>query len=188
MKRFISGFLLGALIFAVPAIANNAKTIEAFYNNIKLSVYGQIVDTEGNEPFIVGGRTYVPARYVAEAMGGVVKWNETENTVEVTRQTPETTATPKPTKLTSDGLEAVYFSGNNETPGGYYVKASAIRNKYNFFALNHGSDSTALVWNEKLSAKTEIINTLPINGVLYLPENDYETVVLPLLTRNVQGN
>ena len=133
MKRFISGFLFGALLFAVPAIANNSKTVEAFYNNIKLSVYGQIVDTEGNEPFIVGGRTYVPARYVAEAMGGVVKWNETENTVEVTHQTPETTATPEPTKLTSDGLEAVYYhNAFNSVPDGYYVCYTDIREKILF--------------------------------------------------------
>lgn len=175
MKRFISGFLLGALIFAVPAIANNAKTIEAFYNNIKLSVYGQIVDTQGNEPFIVEGRTYVPARFVAEAMGGVVKWNETENTVEVTRQTPETTATPEPTKLTSDGLEAELSYTSDGTPQYLILLSKAMyKNNLKFDVLN--PDNKEISARIYLSSKY-IDVPLHANNAVYIEINDYENIL-----------
>lgn len=181
MKRFISGFLFGALLFAVPAIANNSKTVEAFYNNIKLSVYGQIVDTEGNEPFIVGGRTYVPARYVAEAMGGVVKWNETENTVEVIPSSPETT--PEPNKLTSDGLEAVYFSAFNSFTEGYYVCYTDIREKYPALGINVSPNNSVYIFHNLYPSNGITVDSYWINNRVHFFFDVYESEILPFLKK-----
>lgn len=181
MKRFISGFLLGALIFSVPALANNSKNIEAFYNNIKIKVYGQLVNTEGNEPFIVGGRTYVPARYVAEAMGGVVKWNETENIVEVT--VPEPKSTPEPTKMTSDGIEAKYYYGGKYFPDGYYVRIGQITEKHNYFAIYYfesAPQNQALVCSRLLPSRKVLVTAYSINDSVNFPYDDYEAKILPL--------
>lgn len=174
MKKFISGFVLGALLFALPVFAQNSRMLEAFYNGIKLKVYGQFVDTEGNEPFIVGGRTYVPARYVAEAMGGVVKWNETENTVEVTKPTPA--ATPEPFKMTSDGIEASYYSDL----GGYYLDAVKIKEKYPRARLMVPNGYTPMIfWYEPYSENRITLDVAYKNGVV-VNYDDYETKILPL--------
>lgn len=173
MKRFISGFLFGALLFAVPAIANNSKTLEAVYNNIKLSVYGQVIDTQGNEPFIVEGRTYVPARYVAEAMGGVVKWNETENTVEVVK--PEA---PEMTKLTSDGLEAKY----DYTTQKYVVRFASLHEKYPNVSLSFTTDKRdfALITNTNSPNLKTVTPVQFYNDSVAFPYDEYESKVLPL--------
>lgn len=179
MKRFISGFLFGALLFAVPTLANNSKTVEAFYNNIKLSVYGQIVDTEGNEPFIVGGRTYVPARYVAEAMGGVVKWNETENTVEVIPSSPETT--PEPNKLTSDGLEAKYIRATSSCPEGYYIKIKALSDFYSGrLSFDTYDNDNTFIWNINNPSSKVLVTSYNISGFLQIPLDEYENKIIPL--------
>lgn len=171
MKRFISGFLFGALLFAVPAIANNSKTVEAFYNNIKLSVYGQIVDTEGNEPFIVGGRTYVPARYVAEAMGGQVNWNAETDTVEVVRP-----GEPESMKMTSDGLKAIY----NYSLKDYFLTLSQIRDKYCLaYDYNISSDYSILYYYKKTNRLDNVtVKTSYENGVI-ISYKEYENVLLP---------
>ena len=176
MKRFISGFLLGALIFALPVFAQNSSVLEVFYNNIKLKVYGQTINTEGNEPFIVNGRTYVPARYVAEAMGGVVKWNETENVVEITQATPQPTATPEPVKMTSDGLEAEYRYDFN----GYYVPLNNVTKKYNLTSKYYEPDISITLVGKTKTVKLAIRT----NNTSYISLKDYETVFLPAMLIN----
>lgn len=90
-KQFIAGFLVGALLFSFNSVFASNRTIEAFYNDIKLSIDGKITDLKdaaGNkiEPFILDGTTYAPARAIAESLGMEVKYNETTNTVEMTKK------------------------------------------------------------------------------------------------------
>lgn len=83
MKRyltFISGVIVGALMFVatISFAATGVKNVEVKYANIKLVVDGGLVKSE-QEPFILDGRTYVPLRVVAEALGNEVGWED--NTV-----------------------------------------------------------------------------------------------------------
>lgn len=85
MKRSLA--LILALIFisgtAAGAVATNlTKTIEVTYRNIRVKVDGRTVETP-YEPFVVNGdgRTYVPARPLAEALGAKVDWDEATATV-----------------------------------------------------------------------------------------------------------
>lgn len=66
----------GAAAFA-PA---GTKTLEAFYNDIKIYVNGAMItpaDVNGKstEPFIVDGTTYLPVRAIGEALGEKVDWD-----------------------------------------------------------------------------------------------------------------
>ncbi|MCL2415535.1 MAG: stalk domain-containing protein, partial [Defluviitaleaceae bacterium] len=73
-----------SIITAVPVLARSAQeTITVSFNNIRISVDGQIAQTEF-EPFIFQGRTYLPVRDVANAMGFGVAWDEAANTVRLT--------------------------------------------------------------------------------------------------------
>ncbi len=79
----IIGIMLsGGIVYA----ATNTKTIEAWYNNIKIVIDGQEiqpVDANGNtvEPFISNGTTYLPVRAVASALGKEVYWDGPNFTV-----------------------------------------------------------------------------------------------------------
>lgn len=85
MKNTLKGYLIGVLstillIGSVCYASSGTKTIEAFYNNIKIYVDGVKIDPKdanGNtvEPFIYNGTTYLPVRAIGEAIGKTVSWD-----------------------------------------------------------------------------------------------------------------
>ena len=83
----MKGVLIGCVVtsFVTTSLFGFAEmqSISAFFNDIKIKVNGNVVNTGSDEPFIYNGRTNVPARYVAENLGAGVKWNETDNCVEI---------------------------------------------------------------------------------------------------------
>jgi len=81
-KQTIISFILGALLFITIPVFAETRTINAFYNNIKLKINGMFIKTDV-EPFIVNGRTMVPARFVAESLGATVNYNDKEYCVEI---------------------------------------------------------------------------------------------------------
>jgi hypothetical protein len=71
---------------ATPAFARVAQeTITINYNNIRIAINGQLINTEF-APFVFQGRTYLPVRDVASAMGFHVTWEDATNTVHLTTQ------------------------------------------------------------------------------------------------------
>jgi hypothetical protein len=89
-KQFIVGVIVGAMLFSTITVFAGTQTIEAFFNNIKISIDGTVVDLKdvaGNpvEPLIYNGTTYAPIRAIAEAFGNEVKFNETTNIIEVAK-------------------------------------------------------------------------------------------------------
>lgn len=89
-KRIIIGLLVAALVLTIAVAANattGAKQIEATYRNIVIMANGSVVQAQPGmgEPFIVTseGRTYVPIRMAAEAMGLSVEWVDWLNAVQI---------------------------------------------------------------------------------------------------------
>lgn len=80
MKRFMSGFLLGAMLFGVVGAV--AVSYVANPVDFKVLVNGQefISDPPALE---VDGRTYLPLRAMGEALGVPVNWNEESRQAEV---------------------------------------------------------------------------------------------------------
>jgi len=119
-KELIVGVILGALLFnGLSVIATNGlKTIEVFYDNIKIYLNGKEIKTDA-EPFIYEGRTYVPVRFVSEAFGANVKWNESTKTIEITNNSTSTSTknTDIPTILKAEFI-------NNGTNTAYAVAFS----------------------------------------------------------------
>lgn len=98
LKGFVSGVILTVLLFSsigVFASGSVRKTIDVFYNNVKLVVDGKPVkfgkDSAGNqiEPFIYNGTTYLPVRAVGEALGKKVDWDGATQTVYVGQKPDE---------------------------------------------------------------------------------------------------
>lgn len=78
-----------ALVIVISAVAMpvfariGRETITVGFNNISVAIDGQRIQTE-NEPFVFEGRTYLPVRDIANAMGFDVTWEDSTNTVHLT--------------------------------------------------------------------------------------------------------
>lgn len=99
LQGLIAGLLIGTMLTSGMVFAKQiSETAELFYNNIKISLNGQEVlpkDANGNyvEPFIINGTTYLPVRAVANALGVNVDWDGNTNTVILSNQKSENSAT-----------------------------------------------------------------------------------------------
>ncbi|NLJ77016.1 MAG: hypothetical protein GX325_07160 [Peptococcaceae bacterium] len=90
-KRVMVALLTAVLTLSFATVANSttgARMIEATYRGIILMTNGNMVTQEPDmgEPFIVTeeGRTYVPIRMAAEALGYNVEWVDWLNAVQIT--------------------------------------------------------------------------------------------------------
>lgn len=91
-KDFLAGFLAAVLMLGmgVPSLAATVRQLNASYNNIKITLDGQLISTrDANgapvDPFIVDGTTYLPVRAVSDALGLGVEWDTGTQTVKLTR-------------------------------------------------------------------------------------------------------
>ena len=84
MKKFLSGLIVGMILMcAIPSLAKT-ETVQAIYNGVKVAVNGEnITFTKGEEPVTINNRTYVPAKYVAEALDATVTWDSKSSTVNI---------------------------------------------------------------------------------------------------------
>ena len=80
-KRIITALTLTAIILSVTFTAN-ATPIDVAYDDVKIAVNLEEVKTDV-EPFIYNGRTFLPIRPVAEAMGAYVEWDNETKTVHI---------------------------------------------------------------------------------------------------------
>lgn len=78
LKSFVAGFICCALLSATTAYAAVGSTrIEVFFKNVKYMIDGEekLPDSD-KQGFVYKGTTYVPIRFVAEALDKEVLWNE----------------------------------------------------------------------------------------------------------------
>lgn len=78
MKKFIGGLVIGLLLASSVMVFASGQAI-------KLIVNGNEVFSDV-PPQIIDGRTMVPARPLAEALGAKVEWDGVNNAVVVTKQ------------------------------------------------------------------------------------------------------
>ncbi|TLM99137.1 copper amine oxidase N-terminal domain-containing protein, partial [bacterium] len=80
MKKYFSGVVTGCIIGLILATTTFAFGADP----IKLMVNGKLISFPDAPPQIVNGRTMVPARPLAEALGANVAWDDANRTVVVT--------------------------------------------------------------------------------------------------------
>ena len=92
MKGIITGMIIGAIIFSIPALAD---TIEAMFNDLRISVNGidriqwdeNITLEDGVKTpasILYNGTTYLPMRKFGELSGNKIYWNGDSRTVGMT--------------------------------------------------------------------------------------------------------
>ena len=85
MKKFISGFLAGAMVFG--AIGVMAATYMAEPATFKVMVNGKEF-TSDPPTMVINGSTYLPLRAMGNALGVPVEWNNELKQAEVGNQAP----------------------------------------------------------------------------------------------------
>lgn len=120
-KKILASITVASLALAIGAVAyasTGTIKITAYQNpDIQIRVDGDLVDLNSEDgmlyPIVYNGRSYVPARTLAEALGGKVAWNEAESTVEVTSGTIPDGA-DKPVKDNSEGEYGDDWDGDSD--------------------------------------------------------------------------
>jgi hypothetical protein len=96
-KGFFAGFLLTILLSSTIAVlANTGTMLEVFFSVNHVVVNGNRLNLSHDEqPFISGGRTFLPVRVISEALGQPVNWDGNTGTVYIGSQAA-TTQQPAP--------------------------------------------------------------------------------------------
>ena len=92
IKGIITGIIIGAVVCSIPALAD---TIDALFNNVRISVNGvdqiqwgeniQLADgAETPASILYNGTTYLPMRKLGELSGNKIYWNGDSRTVGMT--------------------------------------------------------------------------------------------------------
>lgn len=89
-KNFISGFIIGSVIFGTIGVSAAGGNLLEVYYGIKDIQINQVSKMPSDtKPFMNNGRTYVPLRYIAENLGQPVNWDSKTQTIFIGK-----TATP----------------------------------------------------------------------------------------------
>lgn len=144
MKRFISGFLLGAILFSV--IGAVAVSYIANPVDFKVLVNGQefVSDPPALE---VEGRTYLPLRAIGKALGVPVKWNEELRQAEVGSSVSDTSTSSFPANWVGkwDCVKTEWDGVINE---GYELEFYDYKNKVILrWDFDSGNTSTLELWS-----------------------------------------
>ena len=92
MKKIILIILVVALFLTSVNIilaSSGNKTITITYRNISIYING-VKKVPSNEPFIYNSSTYVPLRFVSEALDKEVKWDGTTNRIDINDKSAST--------------------------------------------------------------------------------------------------
>lgn len=190
MKNQSKGFIVGCILTLIATIGFNSfaitQAIEVFFNDIKIKINGNLINTNNDKPFIYNGRTYIPARYIAEGLGATVKWNETENTIEIDKHmspptpniiptfTPTPTVVPLINGLTQEELN--YLKTVKEKINKHSDKYDFILNTTKQIKLDKSKINDSDVENSKNSVYEEYLffkTNIPLLKFVNLNKNAY---------------
>jgi len=83
MKKFFVGVVVGAVLATGTTVAAS-DSLKAMLFPVKLVINGETKETSSEVPVVnINGSTYVPLRFMAEAMDATVGWQEESQTVKV---------------------------------------------------------------------------------------------------------
>ncbi|GGI97984.1 copper amine oxidase N-terminal domain-containing protein [Paenibacillus hunanensis] len=114
--RFVAQSLGGKVAYnsatKTVTIEQSGKTITLKINSSKVTAGGKVVTLDVPAK-VIKGRTMVPLRFVSEAMGATVDWQQARNLVSITTGSVQTNPVPQP----PDTTDAFQFDPNFETLG-----------------------------------------------------------------------
>jgi len=89
MKKLITALLLASVLLGSVGVyaSSQLRKIEAYYN-VKDIVINRVSKMPTEQPFTYNGSTYVPLRYISEALGENVAWEASSQTVYIGQRDP----------------------------------------------------------------------------------------------------
>lgn len=139
--------MVGSAAVGAWAAGGRRAQIEVEYRDIKVAVDDKVLTMDA-EPFlhVAAGRTFVPARFVAEALGGKVTGMDATNTVRIYTDTYATSKRDGDTVTWTNPAHGFSI----QTPAGF-VKTDM---KFFYLQLNQSTaDGTAIVAVHRLPAE-----------------------------------
>lgn len=189
-RSYISGFLTCAILMSFSVAFAKTESIEVFYNNLKLKINGEIVESD-QEPFILNGRTFVPLRTVAESLGKQVLYNESTSEIliddvdmNVAKQSVQQESInntggnqvtkPKPvSKKTEDNIRCILKDDI------YWLSISDILNEYSQLKVTQSESDVDIcsILDKDNNVLVENIKVTNLFGSAYITEEYYINTV-----------
>lgn len=95
----------------------NGRSVHLAIGSMNASVNGNPL-TMDVAPFLVNGRTEVPLRFVAQALGANVNWNGNTSTVYIATSGNTNTSTPQPYATQTPSYQSFYLNNEHPANGG----------------------------------------------------------------------
>ena len=178
MKKFL--VVLSLIVFCLASVSvvyalSGNKTITVTYRNITIYVNGA-KKTSSDEPFIYNGKTYVPLRFISEALDKDVNWDSKNNRIDINDKKTSTGEWKKVIEFTGgDSVKTKPFTIHSKTwKIVYTAKVTSIGSGvFGIFAYKVGEDTytdsiMASFQNGKASNESYIYEG---NGDFYLDIN-----------------
>jgi foldase protein PrsA len=124
VKGLVLGLSLGSLIAGSIAYAS-ASQIDVVFKNLKYMIDGVEKKSTQGQAFIYNNKTYVPLRFVGEALGKEVKWDDKNQTIWI----GGIKAAPSGSKPADSSAAATFKGGSVSTEE--YVSFLSIMQLYN---------------------------------------------------------
>lgn len=163
MKKGIYSFVLSIVLiistFSTVSAKQGIENTGILFKDIKIIVDNKVLQPD-TEPFIYQGRTYIPARALAEVMGGKVSWDEQNSTVNVVNQ--------KFLELKTLARAACNAKVGQQMGANVLIGINNLIDSRNYVAFNV-ANAISLVSNNKnsLSASISDFNQFKTDVILY---------------------
>jgi hypothetical protein len=187
MKKFIIGFIVGALMFSIiPVMAQEGLTVVP--NPFPVVIDGVVTEVEG---YNINGYTFLKLADFGKA-GLTVKFNETDKQIEIS-STEKAIITPEPIpdkgddvvsdveKFEENGYQAIRKDGVV-----YYLKLSILDKIYPEYNIGYDNGNVFLVkYNDKnKDGYTVLLDNIPFKifeDRTYIEKEFYLNTMLPLI-------
>ena len=153
---------------------NDLCVINATINNNIMKINGtpKILDVS---PQLVGGRTLVPARFVAEALGAEVNWNGETSTVIIKSMTKDDTVASVDAFV--NGFEKAVFSKYNSNAsenglGGTNVYLNCVIDRIEFLDTDVGKAIIGYITDDSQNNWLTLMHTTPL-----VDKDEYKSIV-----------
>lgn len=192
MKKFIIGFIVGALMFSIiPVMAQEGLTVVP--NPFPVVIDGVVTEVEG---YNINGYTFLKLADFGKA-GLTVKFNETDKQIEIS-STKKAVITPEPIPDKGDDVvsdkqvyeengykvimdnEVEYYSWksicDNIEPKGYNIGYD--KTKDSMFLIKYNTIK------KSIADSTKILESIPykiFNDATHIPKDYYLNKILPLI-------
>ncbi len=178
MKKFISGLIIGAIMFTFIPIQAAVQEYVLQKVSYKVIVNG----TEYNDPELPvltlktesGDNTYVPLRALGDILGADVSWNSELGQVEVGNQPQQSVTPPTGSETSTQSEYEVYTEGGYtylEYQSKKYIRAADIRSESGTLSWDYNTQSLIFTIDSQ-PVLTNIKNYILYQGSAFI-ENEY---------------